>query len=57
MQDTNSCNLGLKESEIPHVFGSEDTIKTCEKCDNMLYDNGIMTCKFAFCNWTVNRKG
>lgn len=40
-----SCKLGLTDSQIREVFGSDKTIQTCETCNNLKYRDGMMTCE------------
>lgn len=46
----NICPAGLNENQIATNFGNDDLMKTCKECNNLQYENGMMTCK-------INNKG
>lgn len=54
MEDTKNticgCLNNFNEEMFTESFGSDESkLKVCNNCPNLVYDNGIMSCKY-FCN-------
>ena len=39
------CKKNLSPSEIVLEFGKDDKLEACSSCPNLVYSDGIMTCK------------
>lgn len=39
------CEKDLSIEEILETFGKDDDLGKCANCNNLVYSNGIMTCK------------
>lgn len=39
------CKKNLSKDEIIMEFGKDDDLGKCAGCDNLMYKNGIITCK------------
>lgn len=39
------CIKNLTKEEIIMEFGKDEIMKSCNKCNNLIYSSGIMTCK------------
>lgn len=39
------CINGFTYEQILRNFGSDDSMKVCKNCDNLVYDDGLMLCK------------
>ena len=55
----NKCLNNYKNSEeIDMYFGeSEESLKNCNKCGNLIYDNGTIMCKLINDEAMNNKKG
>jgi len=40
-----NCKSDLTYKQILQNFGSDEMMKICKTCDNLVYEDGIMTCR------------
>lgn len=53
----NDCLNNFEISDIDNYFGeSDETIKKCNKCPHLVYENGTMSCDYITDNNEENKK-